>query len=238
MSTKSTTLKRPIMTPNQITLLRFVLTLVLFGVWLCVPLSWLQKAVICVVFAAIFILDNIDGIIARKYTLTSLSGHYFDAAVDVVTYFCLAFMLHAEGIVPLYFIALMLIREILVVYIKAYLAETGKHVATSPLAVVKCELIGVPFALLYIIFSGDSLTQYMTITMVLVYFTTLRLWYTITGRQQLLLLVTAVIPLLLYPAVRHFLSIAEWYLYSYMTIAALFSYVSALGYFNLMWSER
>ena len=218
--------KCPIITPNQITFLRFILTVVLSIVWLNFSLSFMQKTIICVVFSTIFILDNVDGIIARKYSLTSLSGHYFDAAVDVITYFFLALILHDEGILPLYFVALMLTREVLVVYIKAYISETGKHVATSPLSVIKCELIGVPLALLYVIFSGGMFTQYVFISMILVYFSTIRLWYSITLKQQVLLLATAILPLSLYPVFGAHISVGDWYLYSYITIALTFSLIN------------
>lgn len=238
MNIEQNQVKTPLLTPNQITMLRFVLTLVLFVIWLSFPLSFSLKTVICVIFAAIFILDNVDGIVARKYSLMSLSGHYFDAAVDVITYFLLAFILQSEGILPLFFIALMLVREVLVVYIKAYLAETGMHVATSPIAVVKCELIGVPMAFLFIIFAGGNVNQYIFISLIFIYFLTLRLWYEMTVKQHIILLVTALLPVLIYTVAGHSFTLAEWYLYSYMLIAIVFSYLSAFGYFKLFLSKN
>ncbi|KOC90465.1 CDP-alcohol phosphatidyltransferase family protein [Winslowiella iniecta] len=233
MSVEYNQVKAPLLTPNQITLLRFVLTIILFVIWQSFSLSFLQKTIICVIFAAIFILDNIDGIVARKYSLMSLSGHYFDAAVDVITYFLLAFILQSEGILPGFFIALMLIREVFVVYIKAYLAETGMHVSTSSIAVVKCELIGIPMAFLYIIFTGESASQYLFISLIFIYFLTLKLWYEITNKQHMILILTALLPVLIYPAVDESVSVGNWYLYSYMLIAIVFSYFSAFGYFRL-----
>ncbi|AZF38317.1 hypothetical protein C4J88_3544 [Pseudomonas sp. R4-39-08] len=233
MTTETNQSNTPLLTPNQITLLRFALTICLFVIWQTVDLAFFQKAFICVVFAVIFILDNVDGIVARKYSLVSLTGHYFDAAVDVITYFFLAFILLEEDVLSLFFIASMLVREVLVVYIKAYLAETGMHVATSPIAVVKCELIGVPLAFLYIVYSTEFVAQVVFISVLFIYFLTLRLWYGITKTQHVVLLLTALVPVLAYAAVDGDVSVANWYLYSYMFIAIVFSYVSAFGYFKL-----
>lgn len=238
MTTATNQANAPLLTPNQITLLRFALTIFLFVIWQTVDMALFQKTIICVVFAVIFILDNVDGIVARKYSLMSLAGHYFDAAVDVITYFFLAFILLEEGVLSLFFIALMLVREVLVVYIKAYLAETGLHVATSPIAVVKCELIGVPLAFLYVVYSTEIVTQTAFISVLFIYFLTLRLWYGITKTQHVVLLLSAFAPVLAYAAVGGDISVANWYLYSYMSIASVFSYVSAFGYFKLFISSN
>ncbi|CDL85814.1 hypothetical protein XCR1_2410006 [Xenorhabdus cabanillasii JM26] len=45
-------------------------------------------------------------------------------------------------------------------------------------------------------------------------------------------------PVLLYPAVTKYVSVSDWYVYSYMLIAIAFSYLSAFGYFKLVLSSN
>jgi phosphatidylglycerophosphate synthase len=75
----------PLLTPNQITLSRLALTIILFSIWLTSDDPTIRLA-ICGGFIAIFVADAWDGVVARKYNLSSLIGIYLDPVVDVISY--------------------------------------------------------------------------------------------------------------------------------------------------------
>ena len=80
--------KGPLFTPNQITTGRLVLVFPLFAAWFLLP-DPMWRGSIAALFGLIFIGDNWDGIIARRYQMTSTWGAYLDPVVDHITYFAL-----------------------------------------------------------------------------------------------------------------------------------------------------
>ncbi len=117
--------------PNQLTLLRFALAVLLFAV---VPwgysATYLAGLVILVLATAT---DWLDGFIARRYGLVTVLGRVLDPLADKVlvcgTFILLVAdprMVHTPGGLQAWMVALIVGRELLVTALRAYLEEHGK----------------------------------------------------------------------------------------------------------------
>ncbi len=141
---------KPLFTPNQITVTRFILIGPLFFLWFLTESIWIRSA-ICIIFMAIFVADAWDGLIARKYDMGSVLGVYFDPIVDHVSYFALCIMLIEAGHLSLWFLFIVITRDLLVVFVKQFAAAKNVVISASFLAKVKADLVSVPLAGLYLI---------------------------------------------------------------------------------------
>jgi len=135
---------RPLLTPNQITVLRFILIFPLLIGWFTTQdesiRSWIVLA-----FAAVFVGDCWDGIIAKRYDMRSVFGAYFDPIVDHISYFALLIMLIDAGHFALWFLFILLTRDLLVVFIKQFAGATNVVISASIFAKVKTDLISIPW---------------------------------------------------------------------------------------------
>ena len=141
---------RPFLTPNQITVMRFVLIFPLFVGWFLTQDESLRIG-IALAFAAVFVGDCWDGIIAKRYDMRSVFGAYFDPIVDHISYFALCIMLIEAGYLSLWFLFVLLTRDLLVVFIKQFAGASNVVVSASIFAKVKTDLISVPLAGVYLI---------------------------------------------------------------------------------------
>ncbi|WP_177418298.1 CDP-alcohol phosphatidyltransferase family protein [endosymbiont of Lamellibrachia barhami] len=98
---------RPLLTPNQITVLRFLLIFPLLIGWFMTQdesiRTWIAMA-----FALVFVGDCWDGIIAKRYDMRSVFGAYFDPIVDHISYFALLIMLIVDADISLWFLFVLL----------------------------------------------------------------------------------------------------------------------------------
>ena len=141
---------KPLFTPNQITVTRFLLVGPLFFWWFSTE-NVLSRSFICLVFIAIFVADAWDGLVARKYRLGSVFGVYFDPIVDHISYFALCIMLLEAGYLSLWFLFIIITRDLLVVFVKQYAGACNRVISASFLAKVKADLVSVPLACIYLI---------------------------------------------------------------------------------------
>ncbi len=58
-------ISRPLLTPNQITLIRLAMVIPFFFLWFLVELEWV-RSIIVFIFVLIFVFDSVDGYIAQK----------------------------------------------------------------------------------------------------------------------------------------------------------------------------
>ncbi len=124
------TMTTPILTPNQITLGRLVLTIVLFGLWFF-SYDPTIRIIICFGFMAIFVADAWDGVVARKYNFSSLMGIYLDPVVDSISYSALCLMMIEAGLLPLWFFFIYLLVTSLAGFVKQYAAAQNRVVSAS-----------------------------------------------------------------------------------------------------------
>lgn len=157
--------KKPLFTPNQITLTRFILIGPLFVTWFLTD-SIQLRSLICLIFIAIFVADAWDGWVARNYNMGSVFGVYFDPIVDHISYFALSIMLIDAGYLSLWFLFVIISRDLLVVFLKQLSAAKNIVVSASFLAKVKADLVSVPLAGLYLINILDvSYQMYLILAM-------------------------------------------------------------------------
>lgn len=96
--------------PNAITIARTaLLPLVL---WLIATGSYPAA---CVLFLLCALGDALDGWLARKLGQTTVLGAWLDPAIDKLTMFTVTVLLGWQGLIPLWLIALVLARDLLIV---------------------------------------------------------------------------------------------------------------------------
>lgn len=109
---------------NLVTLGRFILLIVL------VALAYAENPTLqmvnCPLLVLIFVLDAVDGYIARKRNETSLFGAIFDIAIDRVVENVLWVVLVDLGIIPVWVAIVFLIRGFIVDSIRSQGAAEGK----------------------------------------------------------------------------------------------------------------
>lgn len=119
---------------NLITLLRFILLFVLIG------LAYAQNAklqlVNCPLLVIIFVLDAVDGYVARKRNEASLFGATFDIAIDRVVENVLWLVLVDLRIIPVWVAAIFLIRGFVVDSIRSQGAFKGQ----APFAMMRSKI--------------------------------------------------------------------------------------------------
>jgi len=147
---------------NLITLTRFFLLFVLIVV--AYSQNPMLQLINCPLLAIIFILDGVDGYVARKRNETSLFGAIFDIAIDRVVENILWVVLVDLRIIPVWVAIVFLIRGFVVDSIRSQGASEGhtpfemissrlgKFIVASPLArVLYSVLKGVTFGYIFLI---------------------------------------------------------------------------------------
>lgn len=123
--------------PNQLTLARFVLSIVLFllislGAWV-----W------CVlVFAVAAVTDWLDGFIARKMGISSAFGRNFDPLVDKVL-ICGAFIFLlpvADSGLAAWMVTVVVARELIITGLRSYMENLGASFGADWLGKIKMVL--------------------------------------------------------------------------------------------------
>jgi CDP-diacylglycerol--glycerol-3-phosphate 3-phosphatidyltransferase len=125
--------------PNQLTLARFVLALVLFGL---IPLE--EWTWCLVVFAVAAITDYLDGYLARLHNLHSTLGRNLDPLVDKVlmcgVYISLLPLGHKDGWLQPWMVTVVVARELIITSLRAYLENAGARFGADWLGKVKMGL--------------------------------------------------------------------------------------------------
>lgn len=110
--------------PNILTIIRFCLVPII--VILLAKRNYLGAII---VFSISGITDILDGAIARKYNFISDLGKLMDPLADKITQISMLFMLTVRGIIPLWIIVVVMIKEILMVCGASFLY--GKELVVS-----------------------------------------------------------------------------------------------------------
>ena len=152
LTTKTETRSAVFNLPNQLTISRLLLAIVLFG--LITYHYWLTSLVVFVVAAAT---DWLDGYFARKYGLVTVLGRILDPFVDKIiicgTFICLVAEYPRSGIAG--WMAVVVVgRELLITALRSFLEQQGADFSASMSGklkmVVQCVAAGVSlFALSY-----------------------------------------------------------------------------------------
>ena len=98
------------MIPNLITLLRLALAPVI--AWLLIRGDY---GVAAILFVAAALSDLLDGLIARRFHLTSRLGSALDPVADKLTMFVATVALAMHGLLPLWLAGAIILRDVLIV---------------------------------------------------------------------------------------------------------------------------
>ncbi len=225
---------RPLLTPNQITVLRFFLIYPLFIGWFMTQDETIRIG-IALAFAALFVGDCWDGIIAKRYDMRSVFGAYFDPIVDHISYFALCIMLIEAGHLSLWFLFVLLTRDLLVVFIKQFAGASNVVVSASIFAKVKTDLISVPLAGVYLIAVVPEPWQMAVLLGVAAYLLTLPVFFEPSKEHTLTTRITVLLLSLLFWLRPDQTPLADYYEMLYTGLTLLLVVGSGIGYF---WSSR
>ena len=225
---------RPLLTPNQITVLRFFLIFPLLIGWFMTQDETIRIG-IALAFAAVFVGDCWDGIIAKRYDMRSVFGAYFDPIVDHISYFALCIMLIEAGHLSLWFLFVLLTRDLLVVFIKQFAGAGNVVISASIFAKVKTDLISVPLAGVYLIAVVPEPWRMAVLLGVAVYLLTLPVFFEPSREHTLTTRITVLLLALLFWFRPEQIPLADYYEMLYMGLALLLAVGSGIGY---LWSSR
>lgn len=151
---------KPIMTPNQITVMRLVLVVPLFILWFLIDSEWGRFSIVCA-FVLIFILDSVDGFVAQKYDMKTIIGGFLDPIVDHLSVFAFFLMLIHIDLLPLWLVFPLVFRDTLVTFLRQLAQVKGKKIFASTFAKIKAELCYFLLPALYFLHGTDSIQIYV-----------------------------------------------------------------------------
>lgn len=121
--------------PNQLSLLRIVLAPIFLILFLSDGLY--HKEIAFAVFFIAVMTDWYDGVIARKYGMTSRLGIFLDPLADKVLTSCAFILFYFLSIIPLWMLLIIVFRDIFITLLRSYHEYQGRTLATSFLAKTK-----------------------------------------------------------------------------------------------------
>lgn len=124
--------------PNQLTMLRLLLTMVFVGIT-ALPFLWVDSAGL-VLFIIASITDYLDGYLARKYSLVTTFGKLMDPLVDKILMGAAFVLIACEGMIPGWAVVVILSREFLVTGLRLIATAQGAILAADSLGKLKTIL--------------------------------------------------------------------------------------------------
>lgn len=113
--------------PNQLTVLRLMLTVLMVMFFSIFPDLLFTPFVILGFFALGSLTDFLDGLIARKYNLVTNFGKLMDPVADKILVLSAIMILVQLGTIPYWTMLIVLLREILVLGIRMLALEIDKN---------------------------------------------------------------------------------------------------------------
>ncbi|MGD1997687.1 MAG: CDP-alcohol phosphatidyltransferase family protein [Candidatus Dependentiae bacterium] len=129
-------------TPNALSLFRLCAGPVCYGLF--TTHHWYLGALL---FTLANITDFFDGYFARKYNAASKTGTYLDALADKVLVISTYAAFAQEGLIWWWVVAIILLRDVAVTWLRSWLLARGRQLTTSWFA--KCKTV-VQFSAAYI----------------------------------------------------------------------------------------
>jgi len=220
----------PLLTPNQITVSRFVLIFPFFVGWFITEEIFL-RCLICVGFIAIFVADAWDGLVARTYNMSSVFGVYFDPIVDHISYFALCIMLIESDHLATWFLFVFIVRDFLVLFVKQYAAAQNVVISASYIAKAKADLISVPLACIYPISVVAEPYGLLIIAAIAAYLIGFKYIFKASREHTLTIRVSLAILAIIFLLKPADISLAQFYETVYIGLALLTSVGSGAHYF-------
>ncbi len=225
---------KPILTPNQITMIGLVLSLALFCGWFMIDhpiMPWL----VCAGFILVHLGDFLDGIVARRYNMQSMLGIYFDPAVDHISYAALTILMIDAGLLPMWFLFIFITANTAAGFVKNFAAGNNRVVSASLLAKVKTDLIFVPLACLYFIHNVTEEWQLFIVLGIGLFWLTSKYVFGTSEELALALRIATVIFTLAFILRPNSIDLPEYYTILYLALAIVSIVGSAAFYY---WDNR
>lgn len=115
--------------PNQLSLLRIILAPVFLFLFLSDNIVYIQASLL--VFFIAIMTDWYDGWHARKYGTTSKFGIFLDPLADKILTSCAFIGFYVLGIMPLWMMLLIVIRDLIITLLRSYHESKGFTIKTS-----------------------------------------------------------------------------------------------------------
>jgi CDP-diacylglycerol--glycerol-3-phosphate 3-phosphatidyltransferase len=152
-----------------------------FRIILIIPLSYLffsdfeqNKYLILGVLILMYITDLLDGYLARKLNQVSELGKIIDPLADKLVVGIVAIMMFMKGLIPLWFILFIILRDLLILGFGLYLKSKKKIVLMSNYP-GKIAVLIIGLALTFSIFKDSELLR--NISSLLYYISTILIVY-------------------------------------------------------------
>ncbi len=158
--------------PNTITLLRICIVPFLFILLLSPGKFW--SLLLAVLFVAASLTDLIDGYIARKYSMVTTLGKFLDPIADKLLVNTAMILMIPIGRIPAWIVAITIIRDLLVDWIRSASSSQGFVIQASSLGKQKtlAQNIAVTALMIhYSIFSIDAHAVGMVILYIALFLT-------------------------------------------------------------------
>jgi phosphatidylglycerophosphate synthase len=185
---------------------------------------------ISLIFAAVFVGDCWDGIIAKRYNMRSVFGAYFDPIVDHISYFALCIMLIDAGYLSLWFLFVVLTRDLLVVFLKQFAGASNVVVSASIFAKVKTDLISVPLAGVYLIAVVPENWQLFVLLGIAAYLLTLPVFFEPSKEHTLATRLTVLVLAVLFWFRPDSIALPDYYEGLYVGLTLVLVLGSGIGY--------
>jgi CDP-diacylglycerol--glycerol-3-phosphate 3-phosphatidyltransferase len=153
-------ISRPLLTPNQITVIRLILVIPFFFLWFMIDLEWVRSLIVFV-FVLIFVFDSVDGYIAQKYNMKTTIGGFLDPVVDHVSILAFLLMLAHIDMLPIWVAFIIAFRDTLVTFLRQLAQLKGINLFPSNFGKTKAELCYFLFPTLYFLHYTDSIGIYV-----------------------------------------------------------------------------
>jgi cardiolipin synthase len=149
--------------PNLLTFLRILLVPVFVG--LVMDGSFTAATVVFIVAG---LTDGLDGFIAKKYKMVTEFGVWLDPFADKFLLVSAFVVLALKGWIPLYLLALVILRDVVIVGGIVWLRRSGKDVEIDPAVAGKAttfaQIMTVVWALFTVGEAGAALTVLVLVT--------------------------------------------------------------------------
>ncbi len=121
--------------PNQLTTLRILFTP--FIAWMLLRTSQYAQVAAFLLFILASLTDWYDGYTARKYGYVSTWGKFFDPLADKILVTAVLLVFCILGYFPAWMIVIIIVRDVLITFLRSYAIFKGRAIMTSLLAKAK-----------------------------------------------------------------------------------------------------
>jgi len=143
--------------PNQLTILRIILTPIFF--YFIIQNSISDRLIGTIIFSLAAATDWYDGYIARRLNIVSRWGQFMDPLADKLLISSALIAFAYLGYVYWWMVITIIVRDFLITFLRMYALQHGKSIVTSYLAKVKTfiQMIAVFILLIYLNFPKEDI---------------------------------------------------------------------------------